>query len=1221
MSVATLVRRWVPILTTAVMALTIAGVVVVFGALAFGYRPVVITTGSMGDAAPTGSLVVAAPRAVDDIAAGDVVVMRRPGAAPVTHRVVSIERADERPFAITRGDANSDVDPLPYPLGDDELVARWVVPGFGSALAALRDPRLLLGAMSLLMAVGAGWWLRRIWSGSRSDAPAPSDDVRDDPEHRDDRDVDRDDEDPHLPSGPESASVATPEPPVATPEPSVVTSATSSGARGVSRMQVGATMTLASVLVCVGVVWSLHSASLAVDSNLFGTADCFGAQLRSVQSGETVHATSGVVAAPIAAVDPSRSFVMASVRSSSNDVADSVVRVRLAGNTTVELRRESDAATPPPVTVAWSVVEYECGLAVQRGVVAGDGSNQVDVPITPVDTASSFVLANHLAPANTPDFGANELYVAELSSPGTVSIRGAGSAAFAADQSFAWQVVTFQHASEIDVQTVAATFGVGDTSDTVTLPTPVDPDTTFLTTFVTSDATGADIGERLVRARLVDATTVAVDRSVAGDPVDVHIQVVTLMDGTTVRHGTVDLVAGVGSRDVAVAPVDPARSTAISTVAVPGLVAGGMTDHVVDDVVGEASATFALSGPSTVTITRDATASNASFGWQVIEWAGPSWWDPDYTFRQRIVVDSTVAAPGDYTVSLPIDHAALISSDLSLASGDDLRILRWDGSSWIELDRVLDDDSAWALNDTTVRFRTTDPIAAGQNQIYWLYMANPAAGAAPSDPEAVYLLVEDFETGDLGDFEDRTAGTGWYSASPWTRRIQLTIPAGAVGSTLSDFPLLVSIADADLAANAQPDGSDIRFTSADGTTDLSHEIEAYDPGTGSLTAWVRVPTVSASTATTVHLYYGAVDAPSREDVHGTWSDEVEAAWHLDRDPAGTAPQLDDSSQRNHDGLSIGAMTGADLVPGLVGRAIHLDGTDDGFQVDRMDLEGRTAFTISAWVRLDASSTDASVFSKADDASNRQVDLVVGSGGSVSARLLLDGGEVQASSAAATVGVGDWHHVAATWDGTDLAVVVDGTSRASAAASGAIVPRYGMPVHIGNVVTQDRSLGAVLDEVRVETVARSIDWLAAVEANQRTPATFVVAGAVATGTWFDQGAWSLRKPVVVDADQVPADVADYPLLVQIVDAEIQASAQASACDLVFTGADGTTRLDHVVEAFDPGTGALTAWVSVPVLSGSEDTQLFLYYGNPTAVDQQDPSAVFGSDADLQILGAP
>ena len=909
------------------------------------------------------------------------------------------------------------------------------------------------------------------------------------------------------------------------------------------------------------------------------------------------------------------------MRSASNEVADSSARVRLWGDSTVEIRRVTDAGTPPPVTIDWSVIEYGCGIDVQRGVVVGNGTNRIDVTINAVDTTSSFVLANALAESTAVDFGPDELFLAELSAPDTLSIRGAASSVFPAGSSFAWQVVTFQDPAEIEVQTSSSTIAAGVTSDTLSLATPVDPDTTFLTAFVTSDSTGPDIGERLVRARLVDATTVAVDRSVAGDALEVRVQAVTMMDGTTVRHGTVDFSAGQATRTVAIAPVDPARSTAISTVAAPGPVAGGMTDHVADDVVGEASATFVVTDPATVTITRDSAASNASFGWQVIEWAGPGWWNTDYVYRQRIIVDSTVAAPDDYTVALTIDHAALVSSDLSLANGDDLRVLRWDGSAWSELDRLLDDDSAWNQSDTTVRFRTTDPIAAGQNQTYWLYMANPAAGPAPSDPEAVYLLVEDFETGTLGDFEDRTAGTAWYSAAPWTRRIPVTVPAGAVGATLTDFPLLVSLTQPDLGVNAQPDGSDIRFTATDGVTTLSHEIESFDAGTGTLTAWVNVPTLAAVAPTTIYLYYGAADAPSGEDVRGTWSDNIEAAWHLDRDPAGSAPQLDDSSPRNHDGLSVGSMNGSELVPGLVGQALHFDGVDDGMQADRLDLEGLTGLTISGWVRLDTYTTDASVLSKANSSLDRQVDLVVRSDGSVRAHLLLDTGEAEVTTAAATVATGAWHHVAATWDGSALAIIVDGTTRASLPTIGAIDPRHGMPVHLGNVATQDRWLDGLLDEVRVETTARSIDWLAAAETNQRTPGSFFTVGGVESSTWFDQGTWAYRKPVVVDSDQVSIDLFDFALMVQVTDGRLQAAAQPCACDLVFTGADGTTRLDHVVEAYDPGTGALTAWVSVPVLSGSEDTQLFLYYGNPTAVDQEDPSAVFGTDADLQILGAP
>ena len=73
--------------------------------------------------------------------------------------------------------------------------------------------------------------------------------------------------------------------------------------------------------------------------------------------------------------------------------------------------------------------------------------------------------------------------------------------------------------------------------------------------------------------------------------------------------------------------------------------------------------------------------------------------------------------------------------------------------------------------------------------------------------------------------------------------------------------------------------------------------------------------------------------------------------------------------------------------------------------------------------------------------------------------------------------------------------------------------------------------------------------------------------------------------------------------------------------MFTEADGTTRLDHVIESYDPLTGALTAWVRVPLLSSTVDTELFIYYSNPSAVDQQDPADVFGRDTDVQILGVP
>ncbi len=160
------------IAATTFAVLTLICIVMALGGLAAGYRPVVITTGSMGDAAPTGSLIVAGPRAADDIAVGDVVVMRRAGSAPITHRVIELRDDGDGRYALTKGDANADPDPTAYRLSDEELVARWTVPGLGSALESLRDPRLLLAILALMLVAATVVTLRTIWSGDDDDPPA-----------------------------------------------------------------------------------------------------------------------------------------------------------------------------------------------------------------------------------------------------------------------------------------------------------------------------------------------------------------------------------------------------------------------------------------------------------------------------------------------------------------------------------------------------------------------------------------------------------------------------------------------------------------------------------------------------------------------------------------------------------------------------------------------------------------------------------------------------------------------------------------------------------------------------------------------------------------------------------------------------------------------------------------------------------------------------------------
>jgi hypothetical protein len=113
------------------------------------------------------------------------------------------------------------------------------------------------------------------------------------------------------------------------------------------------------------------------------------------------------------------------------------------------------------------------------------------------------------------------------------------------------------------------------------------------------------------------------------------------------------------------------------------------------------------------------------------------------------------------------------------------------------------------------------------------------------------------------------SGPAWYDTS-WPYRKTVTISHTQVSgsSTLSNFPVLVSVTDTQLASVANgggvgnSDGSDILFTASDGMTKLSHEIESYNPATGQLIAWVGVPSVSPTTDTTIYVYYGNVGSLS-----------------------------------------------------------------------------------------------------------------------------------------------------------------------------------------------------------------------------------------------------------------------------------------------------------------------------------------------------------------------
>lgn len=115
-------------------------------------------------------------------------------------------------------------------------------------------------------------------------------------------------------------------------------------------------------------------------------------------------------------------------------------------------------------------------------------------------------------------------------------------------------------------------------------------------------------------------------------------------------------------------------------------------------------------------------------------------------------------------------------------------------------------------------------------------------------------------------------------------------------------------------------------------------------------------------------------------------------------------------------------------------------------------------------------------------------------------------------------------------------------------------------------------------------------------------------------WYNSS-WLYRKKITIDNTKVSANETDFPVLILLSsDADIAAEAQADGDDILITSSDETTKLAHELVSYNNSTGELELHVKVPSLSSTVDTELYLYYGNSGAANQENASVLW-SDYEL------
>jgi hypothetical protein len=312
----------------------------------------------------------------------------------------------------------------------------------------------------------------------------------------------------------------------------------------------------------------------------------------------------------------------------------------------------------------------------------------------------------------------------------------------------------------------------------------------------------------------------------------------------------------------------------------------------------------------------------------------------------------------------------------------------------------------------------------------------------------------------------------------------------ATGASLTNFPILISVSDPMLAFTANGGhvqnqyGYDIVPTtdSTCATSNLSFEVDTYDPVAGSWIAHVKLPTLPAAGATSLTLCYGNPAATySLANPKAVWDSNYSAVYHF-----GTLTADSTSKTNNSTNSSVVSTTG------LFGLGASYAGANGQYLAVPVAAEPSAKGTIEAWVNNTAgqAGTNWGVYSDHEPSNIFQFGIYYNSEMYFG---WYPGTEERVTASSTAIPLGNtWNHLVYTWDST---------------ANSQVVYLNGVPVITKTSAfttfqpTLAATLGAdsyngfkgVLDEVRISNIARPANWVATQYSNQSAPSTFVAVG--------------------------------------------------------------------------------------------------------------------------------
>ena len=493
-----------------------------------------------------------------------------------------------------------------------------------------------------------------------------------------------------------------------------------------------------------------------------------------------------------------------------------------------------------------------------------------------------------------------------------------------------------------------------------------------------------------------------------------------------------------------------------------------------------------------------------------------------------------------------------------------------------------------------------------------------------SESRNMAWIKASYESGS-DDLLDFGLEENWLSG--WNKRIKITIDNNDVDSALSSFPVLVYLSNSSGRNNddvsfvfdeLQSDANrkKIAVTTSDGLTQCYVEIETWDHTNEKAWLWVKVPSVNSTADTDLYLYYdssqpdntayvGDVGSTSAENV---WDTNFKGVWHL-KDL--TTSTVEDSTSNNNDGTK-GAADQPIEVDAKVGKGQDFTPTAQYIEVGTTGFSSSSG-TVEAWGKAEGfSGTEANYLfgHTAQPPWTNRTQLYTDD---VNGNLDLGLGDSHTRHTnIQDLDPNTWYHVVLTWNGTNYVVYVDSVTKANGTYSG-LTSIYSLADigNTGNPAARVEAWNGTIDEVRVSDVPRSVAWI---KANYESGRDDLVDFASGESTCSFYSGWNYRKKITIDHTEVEGstDFTNFPVLISLPsDAGLANHARDNGWDILFTSSDGKTKLSHEIEKFDGNTGELVAWVKAPTLYATSGTVLYVYYGNPSATNQENVTNVWSN----------